>query len=87
MQRALSELLYIGPLLYSTQEGFQDAKAFCDKVGRGLPPGTFWLHYQPGELAAINQQLHGENSLQTGYTLQRKRLLILDAEAPLPALR
>lgn len=89
VQRALSELLYIGPLRSIPARGaFRTQKPSVTRWAEGLAAWDVLATLPARQLAAINQQLHGENSLQTGYTLQRKRLLILDAEAPLmPALR
>ncbi len=89
MQRVLNDLLYIGPLRSIPARGaFRAQKPSAARWADGLAAWDALATLPGPQIAAINKHLHGEGSLQTGYTVCRNRLLTLDVDNPLvPALR
>lgn len=84
VQDILHSLIYVGPLRTIPERGlFRTHKHSSQRWAEGLAAWDFLASASDAQLAAINKQLHGPGSLETGYTIQRKHLLQLEAESPL----
>lgn len=89
LKQELEKLLYIGPLRALPARNFIPLNSErWERWANGLAAWDALATLPVPRLATINQYLHGADSLQTGYSIQRKQMLCLDAENPLvPALR